>query len=79
MTVYKIYAKHEDKMIEKFGRGYYPRYSKNGMLYYSKNVALKNLAKANEYKEESLKNKNLNQEVVKLIEFELKTYEMKEV
>jgi hypothetical protein len=49
------------------------------MLYYSKKVALKNLEKANQYKEFCLNNENFNQEKIKLMEFELKTYEMKEI
>ena len=71
MEVYKIYAKHEDKMVHKFSRGWRPVYTKNGMLYYSKNVAEKNLAKCNEFKADS-KNPSY-------FEFELRTYEMTEV
>jgi len=71
MLVYKIYAKHEDKMVEKFSRGWMPTYTKYGNLFYSEKVALKNLAKCEEFKASSEKNKNFS--------FELITYEMKEV
>jgi len=71
MIVYKIYAKHEDKMVQKFSRGWMPTYTKNGMLFYSENVANKNLDKCNEYKDSNVRNINMV--------FELKTYEMKEI
>lgn len=78
MLVYKIYAKHEDKMVEKFYRGYIPTYTKNGMLYYSKNIAEKNLAKCEEYKADCIKNENMIT-TEESMTFELKTYEMKEI
>ena len=71
MRVYKIYAKHEDKMVQKFVRGWMPTYTKQGILYYSENVALKNLDKCNEFKNSSERYKNQ--------EFILKTYNLEEI
>lgn len=68
MEVYKIFASHENSMVQKFSRGWMPTYTKNGMLYYSKNVAEKNLAKCNEFKDS---NKNYS-----YMDFEIITYDM---
>lgn len=71
MLVYKIYAVHEDKMVQKFYRGFMPTYTKNGMLYYSLSVAQNNLDKCNEFKNSNDRYSNHS--------YELKTYEMTEV
>jgi len=71
MTVYKIYAEHEDKMVESFMRGFMPKYTKYGMLYYSENIANKNLDKCNEFKNSNERYNHYN--------FVLKTFEMVEI
>ena len=79
MIVYKIFAVHENKMVDSFGRGFFPRYTKNGMLYYSQAIAEKNLNKCNEYKRKSAEFINHNTGSENHMEFQLKTYNLTEI